>query len=57
MQPLRKEHPSYPIVMKLLEKHKLGKEIKEVIPVKSAVRFIYNVYMGKASEFAQDKME
>ena len=43
--------------MKLLERHKLGKEIKEVIPVKSAVRFIYNVYMGKASEFAQDKMD
>ena len=23
------------------------------MPVKSAVRYIYNIYMGKASEFAQ----
>jgi len=25
------------------------------MPVKSAVRYIYNIYMGKASEFAQEK--
>jgi hypothetical protein len=41
--------------MKLLDKFKQGKEIKEIMPVKSAVRYIYNIYMGKASEFAQEK--
>ena len=51
----RKEHPSFPIVMKLLERVKSGKEIKDAMPVKSAVRYIYNVYMGKASEYAQVK--
>ena len=25
------------------------------MPVKSSVRYIYNIYMGKASEFAQEK--
>lgn len=25
------------------------------MPVKTAVRYIYNIYMGKAQEFAQEK--
>lgn len=50
---IRKDHPSFSIVTKLLEQFKAGKDIKVYMPVKSAVRYIYNIYMGKASEFAQ----
>ena len=49
---LRKDHPSFPIVNKLLEKFKSGKEIKDSMAIKSAARYIYNIYMGKASDFA-----
>lgn len=49
---MRKDHPCFPIVTKLLEKMKAGKEIKDLMPVKSAVRYIYNIYMVKAAEFA-----
>ena len=52
---LRKDHPSFPIITKLLDKFKAGKDIKEMMPVKSAARYIYNIYMGKAAEFAQEK--
>ena len=52
---MRKEHPSFNLVMKILERFKAGKEIKDLMPAKSAARYIYNVYMGKASEFAQEK--
>ena len=52
---LRKDHASFPIVMKMLEKFKSGKEIKDVMAIKSAARYIYNIYMGKASDFAQEK--
>jgi len=41
--------------MKLLDKFNAGKENKDLMPVKTAVRYIYNIYMGKASEFAQEK--
>lgn len=49
---LRKDHPSFNIVMKLLDKFKANKEIKEIMPIKSTVRFIYAVYMGKAADIA-----
>lgn len=49
---LRKDHPSFNIVMKLVEKFKGNKEIKEIMPIKSTVRFIYAVYMGKAADIA-----
>ena len=52
---LRKDHPSFNIITKLMDKHTAGKEIKELMAVKSAVRYIYNVYMGKAAEFAAEK--
>jgi len=52
---LRKDHPSFPIIMKLLERVKSGKDIKDAMPVKSASRYIYNIYMGKASEYAAVK--
>jgi len=52
---LRKDHPSFNIVTKLLEKFKGNKEVKEIMPVKSAVRFIYYVYSGKAAEIAAER--
>lgn len=52
---LRKDHASYPIISKLLEKFNAGKEMKDMMPVKTAVRYIYNIYMGKANEFASEK--
>ena len=52
---LRKDHPSFNIVTRLIEKFKLGKDIKELMPVKSVTRFIYNIYMAKAAELASDK--
>ncbi len=41
--------------MKILDKFNKGKEIKDLMPVKTAVRYIYNIYMGKAAEFAMEK--
>ena len=52
---MRKDHPSFPIVNKLMERFNTGKEIKELMAVKSSVRYIYNVYMGKAAEYANEK--
>ena len=52
---LRKDHPSFGIVSKLLDKFQAGKDIKEMMPVKSAARYIYNIYMQQAAEFAAEK--
>lgn len=52
---MRRDHPSFNIVTKLLDKFKLGKDIKELMPVKSIARFIYNIYMAKAADLASDK--
>ena len=52
---LRKDHPCFPIITRLLERFNQGKEIKDLMSVKSAARYIYNIYMGKAAEFAQEK--
>ena len=52
---LRKDHPSFNIVMKLLDKLKKGKEIKDLMPVKSLSRYLYNIYMAKAAEQATEK--
>ena len=53
---MRKDHPSFPIITKLMERFNSGREIKDLMAVKSAVRYIYNVYMGKAAEFANEKL-
>ena len=52
---LRKDHPSYNIVSKLLDKFKNGKDIKDLMPVKSVARYLYNIYMAKAADLASDK--
>ena len=52
---LRKDHPSFPIITKLMDQFNAGKDIKDLMAVKSAVRYIYNVYMGKAAEYANEK--
>jgi len=52
---LRKDHPSFNIVNKLLEKFKQGKEIKEMMPVKGALRVIFNIYKERATELALEK--
>ena len=52
---LRKDHPSFNIVTRLLDRFKLGKDIKELMPIKSVARFIYNIYMAKAADLASDK--
>jgi len=41
--------------MKLLAKVKKGKEIKEIIPVKSLARYLYNIYMAKAADLVVEK--
>ena len=46
----RKDHPSFPIMIKILEKNKKSKEIKELMPMKTLTRYIYQVYMAKAAE-------
>ena len=38
-----------------MDRFNSGKEIKELMAVKSSVRYIYNVYMGKAAEYANEK--
>ena len=38
-----------------MDRYNSGKEIKELMAVKTAVRYIYNVYMGKAAEYANEK--
>jgi len=53
---LRKDHPSFPIITKLLDRYSSGKEIKDLMAAKTAVRYIYNVYMGKAAEYANEKL-
>ena len=39
-----------------MDRFNSGKEIKDLMAVKTAVRYIYNVYMGKAAEYANEKM-
>ena len=51
-QQLRKEHPSTPIVTKILEKFKTGKEPKDMMPMKTATRYIFNIYLKKANELS-----
>lgn len=51
----KKDHPSFNIVNKLMDKLHKGQEPKEMMPVKTAVKYIYSIYMGKAQEFAQEK--
>ena len=46
----RKDHPSFPIMIKILEKNQKNKEIKELMPMKTLTRYIYQVYMAKAAE-------
>ena len=52
---LRKDHPSYNIVSKLLEKFKNGKDPKELMPTKTVARYLFNIYMAKAADLAQEK--
>mmetsp|Transcript_24110 Transcript_24110/g.32326 ORF Transcript_24110/g.32326 Transcript_24110/m.32326 type:complete len:108 (-) Transcript_24110:1346-1669(-) len=52
---LRKDHPSFNIFMKLLDKLKNGKEIKESMPAKSVARYLFAIYMAKAADLASDK--
>lgn len=52
---IKKDHPSFNIVNKLLEKFKQGKEIKEMMPVKGALRVIFTIYKERAAELALEK--
>ena len=38
-----------------MDQFNAGKDINDLMAVKSAVRYIYNVYMGKAAEYANEK--
>lgn len=49
----RKDHPSFPIVQRILERYNAGKDIKDLMPVKGAFRVIYQVYSKKAEELKQ----
>ena len=46
----RKDHPSFPIVTRLLERFKAGKDIKDTMPVKGCFRVIHQVYLKKAED-------
>ena len=37
-------------MMKILEKNSKNKEIKDLMPMKTLTRYIYQVYMAKAAE-------
>ena len=43
-----KENKSTPIVQKLLERFSQGADMKEQMPVKTAARYIYQIYVGAA---------
>ena len=47
---LREDHATFSIVSKLLEKFKHGKDIKEAMPLKTATRYIYQIYLKKSAE-------
>ena len=46
----RKDHPSFPIVTRLLERFKAGKDIKDTMPVKGCFRVIHQVYLKKTED-------
>ena len=50
-----KELKSDDIVSKLLDRYKAGKEIKELMPVKGAIRVIFQVYSKKMDELKQQR--
>ena len=52
----RKDHPSFPLMIKILEKHQKKQEIKELMPMKTLTRYIYQVYMAKAAEIQSEKL-
>jgi hypothetical protein len=43
-------------MIKILEKNQKGKEIQELMPMKTLTRYIYQVYMAKAAEIQADKL-
>ena len=52
---LREDHPSYPIISKILAAYRAGKDIKDMMPLKTATRYIYQIYAKKAAEVVESK--